>query len=119
MQLLEALVQIGLAPNVDVVCVKVVGRKQTWGNIHHLVSPVLLRWWVAAVRHLGGQPQNIARLQRDGAAICKRQHGYTRINAAKRMGTVAVHAITRVAVVGAAGFQFWLEWVVPKKGGRW
>ena len=119
MQVLKTLVQRRVAPHHDGVRMGMCCAQNGSGDIHHLVSPVLLRWWVAAVRHLGGQPQNIARLQRDGAAICKRQHGYTRINAAKRMGAVAVHAITSMAIVGAAGFQFRPEWVVPKKGGRW
>ena len=119
MQFAEALVGRWVAPHENLLrmCGHMFGQAR--GEIHHLVSPMLLRRWVAAVRQLGGQPQNIARLQRDGAAICKRQHGYTRINAAKRMGAVAVHAITSMAIVGAAGFQFRPEWVVPKKGGRW
>ena len=114
MQFAEALVGRWVAPHENLLrmCGHMFGQAR--GEVHHLVSPMLLRRWVAAVRQLGRQPQHIACLQRKRVAMGKRQDRVACIDTAKRMAAVAVHAVASVAVVGAAGFQLWPKWVVPK-----
>ena len=114
MQFAEALVGRWVAPHENLMrmCGHMFGQAR--GEIHHLVSPMLLRRWVAAVRQLGRQPQHIACLQHKRVAMGKRQDRVACIDTAKRMAAVAVHAVASMAVVGAAGFQLWPEWIVPK-----
>ena len=114
MQFNEALVGRWVAPHENLMrmCGHMFGQAR--GEIHHLVSPMLLRPWIAAVRQLGRQPQHIACLQCQRVTMGKRQYRVASIDTAKRMAAVAVHAVASVAVVGAAGFQFWPERVVPK-----
>ena len=114
MQFGEALVGRWVAPHENLLRMGGHMLGQIGGKIHHLVSPMLLRRWVAAVRQLGRQPQHIACLQRQRVAMGKRQDRVACIDTAKRMAAVAVHAVASVAVVGAAGFQLWPEWIVPK-----
>ena len=114
MQFAEALVGRWVAPHENLVRVLSHVLGQARGEIHHLVSPMLLWRRIAAMRQFGRQPQHIACLECKCVTIGKRQHCVACIDTAKRVGAVAVHAVASVAVVGAAGFQLWPKWVVPK-----
>ncbi len=105
MQLGEALVNRRVAPHQHLVRVLSHMFGQAGREIHHLVSPMLLRRGIAAMRQFGRQPQHIACLECKCVTIGKRQHCVACIDTAKRVGAVAVHAVASAAVVGAAGFQ--------------